>query len=499
MRARGGRARSLRRGSVHQRAKGRPSTALRSPVRAPGGDVAPKSSRGGGGARFESWKKRAARRPTLQLSRPKATGGAVRTTTLLRCLLGVDGVVVEGFELERPRELVLRVRPRRRKPRCSSCGRTGGRWVRGTRGRRWRHLDLAVIRCWLVYDLRRVECRSCGWKTEAVPWCSTPKSGFTDLFDRQISGLAQHANITAVAETLQIAWASARKALGRVVKERGPADPLAGLEAIGVDEISYRKGHRYLTVVTDLRRGVVVWAGEGKSGATLERFLDELGPDRAGSIRVVAADMSAAYRRVIEQRLGHAELVFDRFHVQQLVSAAVDRTRREEWQRLRRSGRGAEATSIKGSRWVLLKGAPRRTPRDQERLSRIQQENRRLYRAYLLKEQFVEIMNQQEPLAARQRLGDWLAWASRSRLPAFVKVARTVRGHLEGIEAYWNERLTNGVTEGLNNKARNVMRRAYGFHSAEAAIAMVLFTCSGIALRPIHQDLGVRRVIASHV
>ena len=148
-----------------------------------------------------------------------------------------------------------------------------------------------------------------------------------------------------------------------------------------------------------------------------------------------------------------------------------------------------EADKIKGLRWPLLKNPWNLTPNQGERLSTLQKDNARLYRAYLLKEDFAAILDRRQPNVVKAKLQEWINWASRSRLPAFVKVAKTIREHLDDIVAYVRHRLTNGVVEGLNNKARLLTRRAYGFHSASAAIAMIMLCCTGIELQPVAKTL----------
>ena len=256
-----------------------------------------------------------------------------------------------------------------------------------------------------------------------------------------------------------------------------------GLTAIGIDELSYRKGHRYVTTVTDHCTGRIVWAKEGKNAETLAAFFEELGGERCLAIEAVTMDMSKAYIKAVQEQVPHAQIIFDRFHVQKLVNEALDETRREEWQRLRELGKD-EAKKVKGLLWPLRKNPWNLTPKQADRLSTLQQDNERLYRAYLLKESFAAILDRHQPNVAKRKLEDWISWASRSRLPAFVRVARTIRQHLDDIVAYIRWGLTNGVVEGLNNKLRVITHRAYGFHSASALIGMIMLCCTNIWLHP---------------
>ena len=408
-------------------------------------------------------------------------------TTLLKMLLAIKHVVVRGFEIELG-ALVLLVSPTWRKPRCSCCGvvRPGYDTLKP---RHWRHLNFGEITVLLRYAPRRVLCPRCGVVAEKVPWCEHAASRFTTPFEEAVVFLAQRTDKTSVKEMFGIAWATVGAIVERVVERLRPEDPLEGLVNIGVDELSYRKGHRYLTLVTDHDTHRIVWAMEGKTADTFGAFFDELGPERCQQLEVVTMDMSKAYISAAKERVPQAQIVFDRFHVQALVSDAVDETRREEWRRLTELFPD-EAKDIKGLRWPLLKNPWNLTPTQRARLSSLPQENQRIYRAYLLKESFADILDRRQPNVVRDKLVDWISWASRSRLPAFVKVARTIRKCLDDIVAYIRHRLTNGLIEGLNNKARLLTRRAYGFHSASSAIAMIMLCCTGLKIEPPGKSLA---------
>jgi transposase len=407
---------------------------------------------------------------------------AVRITSLLKKLLGMKQIVVEGARTE-DGALVIAVRPSWRRARCSGCGCK--RWCYDDLPPRfWRHLDFGGVEVLLEYGPRRVDCRRCGIVVERVSWAAEATSRFTEDFEDQVSYLAQRCDKTSIGYMFRIAWATVGRIVSRVVKRKRPLKPLADLEYIGVDELSYRKQHHYVTLVTDHRGGQVVWGAEGKSAETLLGFFAELGEEGRAKIKVVTMDMSQAYISAVREALPDAQIVFDRFHVQQLVNTAVDETRRAEWQRLREIDADA-AKEIKHTRWALLKNPWNLTPSQEAKLATLQQVNSPLYRAYLLKESFAGILDRRQPAVVKELMESWLSWASRSRLPAFVHVAKTIRQHLDDIVAYIRWRLTNGLIEGLGNKARLATRRAYGFHSATAVIAMIMLCCSGLILQPV--------------
>jgi len=286
---------------------------------------------------------------------------------------------------------------------------------------------------------------------------------------------------SATCRLMAINWRTVGTLVERVVAERLDAQRLEELYVIGVDELSHRRHHQYLSVVVDHLKSRVVWMGEGKGEQTLHDFFNELGPGRTQALTHVTQDLSAAFSKVVKQRAPQAVQVFDRFHVQKLANEALDEVRRQEV----RDVAGTEsAAAVKKSRWALLKNPWNLSLRQGEKLREVQRLNRRLYRAYLLKESLAKGMDYRQPARASEHLDSWSRWASRSKLKPFVRLAKTVRKHKQGIVAYTQTGLSNGVVEGLNNKIRLVMRRAYGFRNTAALKAMVLLCCGGLVLNP---------------
>lgn len=407
----------------------------------------------------------------------------MRVTTLLRRLLGVSQTVVRNVRFESASSLLVEVAPTWRKPRCGLCGERAPGYDQPKEERRWRDVAFAGVVVWLVYHLRRVECATCGIRVERVPWAAHD-SRFTLALEELGAFLARVTDKTAVSCILGVTWRAAGSMVKRVVGDLLDPTRLDGLRRIGVDEFSYRKHHRYITVIVNHDTGKIVWSAKGKSGDTLRKFFDELGPERLAALETITIDMSAAYKSAIAERAPHVKVIFDRFHVQRLAHDALDEVRREVWRILRRDKDDATAKAVKGSRFSLHRREHRQTDKDRQRLSDIQRVHKPLFRAYLLKEVLAETLDIDEPDEAIEQLDGWLKWASRSRLKPFVKVGRTIREHLDGIRAYIQERLTNGIAEGINNKLRMVARRAFGFHSAEALIAMLFLCCGGIVLDP---------------
>lgn len=329
--------------------------------------------------------------------------------------------------------------------------------------------------------VHRVVCERCGVRTSAVPW-SRIGSVFTREFEDEVAWFLQHTDQTATASYFGISWITAGKIAQRVVAEKLDGSLLEDLHFIGVDEISYGRPKKFLTVVVDHERGRVVWAAEGKSSETLGRFFGLIGPKRASRIEVVTMDMSAAYVKSVGEHAPNAEIVFDRFHVVRLLLDAIDQVRREQQRALEDT---SERKVLKKSRFALLKNPWNLTRKEKQKLAAIQMNNRPLYRAYLLKESFQSIYDASSLEEADQRFDEWYGWARRSRLAPFVSLAETLRKYWPGIRRFIELRITNGPVEGYNSKIRMISHRAFGFHSAEALIAMIMLLCSGIILSPL--------------
>ena len=402
----------------------------------------------------------------------------MRITTVFRKLLGVTAMLVRAVSFAEI-GMVVDVQPRWRRPRCSGCRLKRPTYDRSPL-RLWRHLALGRTVFWFRYAPKRVDCPRCGVRVEQVPWAAHG-SRFSRELEEMVAYLAQRMDRSAVRRLVGIDWRTVGTIVERIVSERLDPARLEELYVIGLDEISFRRHHNYLTVIVDHLKRRVVWTGEGRGADTVHRFFDELGPERSAKIACVTLDMSAPFITALTARAPQAEQVYDRFHVQRMANHALDLVRRAE---VHRAGGARPGRYLKKSRWPLLKSAWNLRAEERERLEAIQRINRRLYRAYLLKESLASILDYRQPWRAARRLGEWLGWARRSRLRPFVKVARTLGQYREGVLAYVRTRLSNGITEGLNNKTRLITRRAYGFHSAEALGAMIHLCCGGIVLSP---------------
>jgi transposase len=404
----------------------------------------------------------------------------VRSGRVWARLLGLGAAVVEGVDFGDEGSVVVLARPRwRERDRCGVCGRRSPGFDLGAGRRRWRALDLGTTLAYVEADAWRVRCREHGVVVCAVPW-ARHGSRFTRSFEDQACWLAVQCSKKAVAELLRIAWRTVGAICERVAAEAGrEVDLLADLRWIGIDEISHRKGHRYLTVVVDHHTGRLVWAAAGRDRATVEAFLDALGPERCAALELVSADMASWISGPIADRCPNAVRCVDPFHVVQLATDALDAVRREVWNDARKAGQTILARDLKGARFALWKNPEHLTHRQRGRLAAVQQTNQRLYRAYLLKEQLRAIYR--VPTEHAPALLDaWLRWARRSRLEPFRKLARTITEQRPGIEAAIEHGLSNARVEAINTNIRLITRRAFGFHSPDALIALAMLTLGGL-------------------
>ncbi len=415
----------------------------------------------------------------------------MRATTALNMLLGLEGVVVEdvGFTDDRVK---VAVRLRRKRLLCpiEGCGyATRGRVDTRPEDSWWRSLDLGAWKVIVTARLRRLDCPEHGVLVEQVPF-ARHRARFTRDFEHLVAWCASKTDKTAVCRLLRIAWPTVGAIVDRVVADGLDPGRLDGLVDIGVDEISWKKHHNYLTVVVDHANGDVVWTGEGKDTKALDAFFAELGPDRAGRLRAISLDMGKAYPKSVAKD-GHAPqatVCWDPFHVVAMGTKAMDVVRRGHWNQLRASAIPAVAHRFKGARWALLRNPEDLTDRQADALAAIRRSGGAVWRAYKGKEALRALFAGDLPEADVTALLDrWCAWAQRSRLPSFVTLGRTIRAHRDGILAAIRLGLSNGRVEGRNAAIRLITRRAYGFHSAKAAAALVMLCLGPITLLLPHE------------
>jgi transposase len=398
-----------------------------------------------------------------------------------RRVLGIDrSTVIEDVDFDEESEtVVVHVRPRRSaKRRCGRCGVRAPGYDQGQGRRNWRALDLGTLRCFLQADSPRVNCPTHGPTVAQVPW-ARHGAGHTRDFDDTVAWLVTHTPKSTVSELMRIAWRSVGAIIERVVADgRAAHDPFDGLTRIGLDEISYKRGHRYFTICVDHASGRLVWAAVGRDKKTLNGFFDLLGPERCAQVRLVSADAAEWIADVVAERCPGATVCIDAFHFVAWATEALDDVRREVWNEARKAGMTQHARAIKGSRYALWRNPEDLTRRQEAKLAWIAQVNTKLYRAYLMKEQ-LRIAIRTKGVLALTMLDAWLAWAQRCRIPAFVELGKKIKKNLAGIEAAMLHNLSNALIESTKTKLRVLHRMAFGFRQPEHLIALALLDRGG--------------------
>jgi transposase len=408
----------------------------------------------------------------------------VRVTTAFNRLLRLDGVHVRQVDIG-DHTVTVTVALRRKALVCPHCSnRIRTRYDTRLVDSRWRHLDLGAMKLEVRARLRRLRCPSHGVVVEAVPF-ARPAAGFTRDFDDLVAWLATRTDKTAITKLLRISWRTVGRICERVVADVLDEHRLDGLFVIGVDEISWRKQHHYLTLVSNHQTSKIVWAGPGKTAKTLDGFFAELGPERTKQLEAVSLDLGPAFNKSVTKNAPDATICADPYHLVALANRAVDTVRRDIWQQLRRLPDPGLSVKFKRTRWALLKHPDTLTDSQQATLRLIRRHDSATWRAYQLKESLRDIVTARdidEQLAATV-LDRWAGWAQRSRLEPFVRLARTIRLHRDSILATIRLGWNNGRVEGLNNRVRLISRRGFGFHSAEAVAALVMLSCGPVTLR----------------
>jgi transposase len=428
----------------------------------------------------------------------------VRNTRIWKAMLGLSGTVVQDVELidgpagavvfDDELHVVAHVRPvKSQRLRCPYCRRRCGKYDDGRGRRRWRALDVGPLRAYLEADAPRVNCPEHGVLVAAVPW-ARHNAGHTDFFDDTIAWLAVACSKTAITQLMRVTWRTVGNIISRVWNDiEHVTDRLEGVKRIGIDEISYRKGHRYLMVVVDHDRGHLLWAGIGQSADTVHRFFDTLGPDRCAALTHVSADGARWITDVVAERAPQAIMCADPFHIVSWATDALDEVRRQVWKNARQAAgatrthrHGArtitlsqgDARALRRARYALWKNPEDLTDHQAAKLAWIEKTHPYLHRAYLLKEGLRTVFKLQAT-QAKQALQRWLAWAARSRIPEYIALGRRIRKHLDAIHASLEHGISNALIESTNTKIRLITRMAFGFASPHNLIALAMLSLGG--------------------
>jgi transposase len=386
--------------------------------------------------------------------------------TILNRVQKHQGFVYGAIELTQEAEqLILQVaiRPRANsRPICSGCGHQRPGYDR-QKPRRFEFIPFWGILVYFVYARRRVQCPTCGIKVEQVPWAQGKRT-VTTTYAWFLARWAKRLSWAQVAEAFHTSWYTVYSAIEMAVAWGRAHQDLSGITAIGVDEMAWGRGHRYVTVVYQIDRAFkrLLWVGEHRKAKTLLRFFRWFGKEHTCGLQYICSDMWKPYLKVVAKKASQAIHILDRFHIVAHLNKAIDQVRAAEAKELVR--RGYEPV-LKRTRWILLKRPERLTQAQGLSLRRLLQYNLKTVRSYLLKEEFQLFWSYRSPYWAGRFLDGWCTRAMRSRIEPMKKVARMLRGHRELILNWFRAKkmFSSGVVEGLNAKAKVTTRNAYGF------------------------------------
>jgi len=353
-------------------------------------------------------------------------------------------------------------------PTCSGCGKRCSGYDRHSTPRRFDFVPLWMIPVVLVYTMRRVNCPRCGVKVERVPWAEG-KSPLTTEYQWFLSTWARRMSWKEVADCFRVSWDHVYRSVKHAVSWGLSHRSLAGIESIGIDEVQWKRGHKYQTLVYQIDEGCkrLLWIGPERTAKTLLRFFRFLGRERSRQLKFVCSDMWQAYLKVIAKKAPQAIHVLDRFHVMQKFGKALDKVRAAEVRQLKEDG---YEPHLKGGRWLLLKRPENLSEKQEVKLSVMLAYNLKSVRSYILKEDFQQFWNYQSAAWAGKFLDAWCTRTMRSKIEPMKDVAKTLRNKRELLLNWFRAggALSSGVVEGFNNKVKLTTRKSYGFRTQEA-------------------------------
>ena len=417
---------------------------------------------------------------------------------LLKSILNVNCIKIKNVEFDRISSSVfIQVDVTKgQKSRCPVCGKKCSGYDSTTEHRTWRSLDFGSCSVYVVSDVNRVRCPEHGVHTEQVP-CAYHNSGFTREFEQQVSYLTLHLNKTEVTKLMRINWRTVGAILSRTKDRLEPDSSIRfkNLRRIGIDETSYRKGHKYVTAVLDHDTNQVVWVGKGTGKEVLNSFFEQLTQKQKESIELVSCDGARWIQSCIEEWLPNCERCIDGFHVVQWTIDCMDELRKEVWREAKQKKRGqpkrgrgrpkkgeeAKATTKYGKsyKYALGKNPENLTEHQQSCLDEIKELYPKMFRGYQLKEGLRKVFQCSKDTIEKE-LNAWLSWACRSKLKPFVELSKKIRRHKDAIIATVKHGLSNARIESTNNKIKVLIRKSYGFRNIQNLIDMIMIVCSDL-------------------
>jgi transposase len=403
----------------------------------------------------------------------------VRVTTAFNRILDLPGASVATVSFT-DEGLVLGLRRRRRRLVCP-CGRRSRFYYDSSR-RRWRHLDFGTCKVFLEAEVHRIDYQGCRRvRTEQVPW-ARPGARYTRDFEDVAAWLAQRMDKTSVARLLRCSWEGVDRIVNRVVVEHIDDTRLDGLLRIGVDEVSYKRGHRYLTIVADHDSGRVVWVGRERTKQSFEAFFDALGPTRAAQVEAISLDGSSIYMPVARERIPQATFCLDPFHVMKWTNEVLDSVYRAEAPRIPLAPGLPNRREWRRTRYALRAGFERLDPQQRDIVNALRRHRYKLWRTWELKERLRDLYRVVDPDDAAAYLKAWCTSALRSRIKAFTNLVRRIRKHFDAIVAAIRLGLSNSRLEGINARVRLIQRRGFGIRDIDSLTAMIYLCLGGITI-----------------
>jgi len=418
--------------------------------------------------------------------------------SLLKLMLNIKKTVIERIEIKGgldiwSTDLVLYVRPTKgQQLRCPHCHRKSPYYDEGGGLRSWRTLDLGVIRVYLKAKAPRVCCPEHGVVVASVPW-ARHGSWFSKAFEEQVAWMVLHTTRSVVAEYFRIEWKTVGAIIARVQadKQAIAPNPFDGLINIGIDETSYKKGHKYLTVIVNHDTGSVIWTSKNYGKAVLARFFEGLTEEQRASIKVVTGDGAGWITECVEQYCPAATRLLDNFHIVSWATDALDALRRRIYNEAKNAKRPVgrpkkdelspkeRAAQIKGMRYALLKNPEDLSETQTAKIDMLALQNSQMYRGYLLKER-LRLLLKMDVDSAAVEISDWLDSACRCRIPEFVELSKKIRRHAARIIDTVRLGFSNARVEAINNKIKVTIKMGYGFRNIDNLIALIMLRCSGL-------------------
>jgi transposase len=381
------------------------------------------------------------------------------------------GFGIIGYKYERVRyeggKIIYQISQNYFGLRCPNCNSKNIK-RRGTRPRRFRALPIGSKPVFIDLAVQRIECLCCSVIRQVKIKFAEKRRSFTKSFERLALELSRHMTILDVARYLKVSWDIIKDIQKRYLSKRFKRIRLKHLKQIAIDEISIGKGHRYLTVVLDLKKGAVVFVGDGKGADALTPFWKRLKHSGA-NIQAVAIDMSPAYIGAALENLPEAAIVYDRFHIMKLFNDRLSKFRRQLQNQMEKEP--LKSKVLKGTRWLLLKNPENLDAnpekKEKERLQRALELNEPLAKAYYLKDDLRQFWNQPTKQEAEQWLDQWIESARSSKIHMLMQMAKTIQGHKYGLLNWYDYPISTGPLEGTNNKIKTLQRKAYGFRDKD--------------------------------